>query len=81
MRVLDFRLHIDAGSTEESMSRRLLVAMLAVAGCVGHASGASAQTAPIVIKAATVIDGKGGTLSNVAIVIQDAKIRRRSCPA
>ena len=76
MRVLDFRLHVDAGSTEESMSRRLLVAMLAMAGCVGYASGASAQTAPIVIKAATVIDGKGGTLSNVAIVIQDSKIVR-----
>ena len=57
------------------MSRRLVVALLAMAGCVGHASWAAAQ-APIVIKAATVIDGKGGTLSNVAIVIQGSKIVR-----
>jgi imidazolonepropionase-like amidohydrolase len=39
------------------------------------ASPLAAQT-PIVVKARTVIDGKGGTLSNVAIVIQGSKIVR-----
>jgi imidazolonepropionase-like amidohydrolase len=40
------------------------------------ASSLSAQTTPIVVKAGTLIDGKGGTQSNVAIVIQDSKIVR-----
>ena len=40
------------------------------------ASSLSAQTAPIVIKARTVIDGRGGTLNNVAIVVQGSKILR-----
>ena len=35
-----------------------------------------AAQAPVVIKARTVIDGKGGTLNNVAIVIQGSKIVR-----
>ena len=39
------------------------------------AGSVSAQT-PITIKAATVLDGKGGTLHNVAIVVQGSKIVR-----
>ena len=40
------------------------------------ASSLLAQNAPIVIKARTVLDGKGGTLTNVAIVVQGSKILR-----
>ena len=40
------------------------------------ASTLSAQSGPIVIKARTVLDGKGATLSNVAIVVQGSKILR-----
>jgi len=36
----------------------------------------SAQSAPIVIRAATVIDGKGGTLSNVSLIVEGSKIVR-----
>src|SRR6266550_1761515 len=50
-------------------SAATIVAMLAAA------SPLSAQ-APTVIKARTVIDGKGATLTNVAIVIQGSKIVR-----
>jgi imidazolonepropionase-like amidohydrolase len=39
-------------------------------------AAAFAQTTPIVIKAGTLIDGKGGTQTNVAIVVQDSKIVR-----
>ena len=49
---------------------------LAAAAIVLAAASAVAQTAPVVIKASTVIDGKGGTLSNVAIVVQGSKILR-----
>lgn len=49
---------------------------LAIASIVLAASTLSAQTAPIVIKARTVLDGKGGTLTNVALVIQGSKILR-----
>jgi imidazolonepropionase-like amidohydrolase len=49
---------------------------LAAATIVLAAHTLSAQTAPIVIRAATILDGKGGMLSNVAIVIQGSKIVR-----
>ena len=49
---------------------------LAIATVVISASTLSAQPAPIVIRATTVLDGKGGTLSNVSIVIQGSKIVR-----
>lgn len=52
----------------------------AVAFAVGAlllgASPLLAQGAPIVIKARTVLDGKGATLTNVAIVVQGSKIAR-----
>lgn len=44
---------------------------LMLASLLLAASTLSAQNAPIVIKAGTVIDGTGGTLNNVAIVIRD----------
>jgi imidazolonepropionase-like amidohydrolase len=40
------------------------------------ASSLSAQTPAVVIKAGTLIDGRGGTQTNVAIVVQDSKIVR-----
>jgi imidazolonepropionase-like amidohydrolase len=49
---------------------------LALGALVVAVSTASAQTAPVVIKARTVLDGKGATLTNVAIVVQDSKIVR-----
>jgi imidazolonepropionase-like amidohydrolase len=49
---------------------------LALGALVVAVSTASAQTAPIVIRARTVLDGKGATLTNVAIVVQDSKIVR-----
>ena len=48
---------------------------VAIAAISAAASPLSAQT-PIVLRARTVIDGKGGTLTNVAIVIQGSKIVR-----
>src|SRR5262245_35303568 len=39
-------------------------------------AAAAAQDGPIVVKADTVLDGKGGTLTNAAIVIQGSKIVR-----
>jgi imidazolonepropionase-like amidohydrolase len=56
-----------------SMKRTLLCCVIALAATV---SSLSAQPAPIVIKAGTLIDGKGGTQHNVAIVVQDSKIVR-----
>jgi imidazolonepropionase-like amidohydrolase len=35
-----------------------------------------AQDGPVVIKAETVLDGKGGTLSNTGIVVQGSKITK-----
>jgi imidazolonepropionase-like amidohydrolase len=49
---------------------------VAIASILLAASPASAQTAPIVIKATTVLDGKGNTLSNVSITIEGSKIVR-----
>ena len=49
---------------------------LAIGAVVVAASSLSAQTTPIVIRATTVLDGKGGTLSNVQLVIQGSKILR-----
>jgi len=49
---------------------------LAIVTIVIAASTLSAQTTPIVIRATTVLDGKGGTLSNVQLVIQGSKIVR-----
>ena len=40
------------------------------------ASVATGQTGPVVIKAATVIDGKGGVLRNTGIVIDGSKIAK-----
>ena len=50
--------------------------ILALGALLVAASTVSAQTAPVVIKARTVLDGKGATLTNVAIVVQDSKIVR-----
>ena len=47
----------------------------ALVAALAAASPIAAQT-PIIIKARTVIDGKGATLNNVAIVIQGSKIVR-----
>src|SRR5512138_3564353 len=49
---------------------------LALGALVVAASTVSAQTTPVVIKARTVLDGKGATLTNVAIVVQNSKIVR-----
>jgi imidazolonepropionase-like amidohydrolase len=49
---------------------------LAIAAIVLTTSTLFAQDAAITIKARTVIDGKGATLNNVAIVIQGSKIVR-----
>jgi imidazolonepropionase-like amidohydrolase len=40
------------------------------------AAGAQSQARPVVIRASTVIDGKGGVLRDVAIVVEGAKIVR-----
>jgi len=55
------------------MKLKVLLCAIAITAAV---SSLSAQTTPIVVKAGTLIDGKGGTQSNVAIVIQDSKIVR-----
>ena len=52
--------------------RTFVVAMLFLTA----AAAAQAQTRPVVIRASTVLDGKGGVLHDVALVIQDAKIVR-----
>src|SRR5258705_7883425 len=49
---------------------------LALGALLLGASSLSAQSAPLVIKARTVLDGKGATLTNVAIVVQGSKILR-----
>ena len=43
---------------------------------IASALTASAQNAPVVIRAGTLLDGKGHTLHNVWIVVQDGKIVR-----
>lgn len=48
----------------------LIIALLAVPAVV------LAQDGPIVIRADTVLDGKGGTLSNASIVVQGSRISR-----
>jgi imidazolonepropionase-like amidohydrolase len=55
------------------MKRTLLLLAFAIIVIV---TPVSAQTPPIVIKAGTLIDGRGGTQTNVAIVVQDSKIVR-----
>ena len=55
------------------MKRTLLLLAFAITVVV---TPLSAQTPPIVIKAGTLIDGRGGTQTNVAIVVQDSKIVR-----
>lgn len=49
---------------------------LALGALLLGTSALSAQSAPIVIKARTVLDGKGATLTNVAIIVQGSKIVR-----
>ncbi|HEY7405158.1 MAG TPA: amidohydrolase family protein [Candidatus Angelobacter sp.] len=49
---------------------RLVLFLLAVAGL------AAGQTAPVVIRAGTVLDGRGHQLHNVLIVLQEGKITR-----
>ena len=52
--------------------RRFVVATLFLPA----AAAAQAQTRPVVIRASTVLDGKGGVLHDVAVVIQGTKIVR-----
>src|SRR6202022_4555256 len=56
------------------MQNRYLCRLLGVAFSL--AMCARAQNTPITIRASTVLDGKGATLRNVRIVIEDAKIVR-----
>lgn len=49
---------------------------LALAGCLLLSIGAFTQEAPIVIKAGTLLDGKGGTARNASIVVEGATIAR-----
>ena len=49
---------------------------LALGALLLAVSNVWAQPAPIAIKARTVLDGKGGTLNNVVIVVQGSKIVR-----
>ena len=56
------------------MKPATLLAAVIAAVLLASASG-QAQT-PVTIKASTVLDGKGGTLHNVAIVVQGSKIVR-----
>jgi imidazolonepropionase-like amidohydrolase len=58
-----------------SSAHRTAFTTVAIAAIFAAASPLAAQT-PIVVKARTVIDGKGGALNNVAIVIQGSKIVR-----
>jgi imidazolonepropionase-like amidohydrolase len=58
------------------VAMKIPLLVLAIASLVVIDGTASAQTTPIVIKASTVLDGKGGTLRNVAIVVQGSKIVR-----
>ena len=51
-------------------------ALLFACALSAAASSLSAQTPAVVIKAGTLIDGRGGTQTNVAIVVQDSKIVR-----
>jgi len=55
------------------MKRTFLLSAFAI---VVTASSLSAQTNPVVIRAGSLIDGKGGMQTNVAIVVQDSKIVR-----
>ena len=50
--------------------------VLAVVALMASAAAASAQPSPIVIKASTVLDGTGKTLTNVSITIEGSKIVR-----
>ena len=74
------RARVDLREEEEQGSHRrggvMRAVTLALGALVVAVSTASAQTAPVVIKARTVLDGKGATLTNVAIVVQDSKIVR-----
>src|SRR5437660_1338767 len=63
-----------SGVEKNARMTRLTTALAITA--IFSATSVAAQTAPIIIRAATVIDGKGGTLSNVQLVIQGSKIVR-----
>lgn len=52
-----------------------------IAALLSYPSIAAAQTRPIVLKASTVLDGKGGTLTDTIIVVEGAKIVRVGGPA
>ncbi|HEY3157924.1 MAG TPA: amidohydrolase family protein [Vicinamibacterales bacterium] len=58
-----------------TLTSRITKLALALSAAVAAAVPAAAQTTTV-IKARTVIDGKGGTLNNVAIVVQGSKIVR-----
>jgi imidazolonepropionase-like amidohydrolase len=47
-----------------------------VMGALAAPGAAFAQDGPVVIRADTVLDGKGGTLTNTSIVVQGSQIRR-----
>src|SRR6185295_4654618 len=73
----DFGYIRTSANPEYCMSSRQLKAFSALAMVALFAAAAPvAAQAPVVIRARTVIDGKGGTLNNVAIVIQGSKIVR-----
>lgn len=56
--------------------KRLLLAVFLVSVVVLDARVGLAQTAPIVIKAGAVIDGKGSVLRNTSIVVEGSRITR-----
>src|SRR5215510_5419658 len=57
--------------TNHVWAMSIVVSLLALS-----AMSADAQDRPIVLKASTVLDGKGGTLKDTAIVVQAGKIAK-----
>jgi imidazolonepropionase-like amidohydrolase len=52
------------------------IATLTFAALIAAATGAFAQDGPVVIKGATILDGRGGTLRNTAILVNGGRIVR-----
>src|SRR6267378_2873265 len=52
------------------------VAAVVLVAALAAPAAAIAQDRPIVIRADTVLDGKGGTLTNTSIIVQGSKIAR-----
>jgi imidazolonepropionase-like amidohydrolase len=62
--------------SDKDTSMRSAALFLAAAAALGAPPSAFAQNPAVVIKADTVLDGKGGTLTNTSLVVQGSKITK-----